>query len=90
MRKARTRVMLQCGFAICGFDLNCGCGLFDAKDFIWFATRGFEISELFIVIVRRHIVDRCCVVEVVWGDGDLGRFLETRVAWKVHAKARLQ
>ena len=52
-----TRVMLQRGFAICGLDLICSRGLFDPKDSVWFANRGFDITELFVFLVRCHSED---------------------------------
>lgn len=56
LEESRTRVVLQCGFAVCRFDFISSRGLFDAEDCIWLAGGliNLIINHIFVFFVWRH------------------------------------
>ena len=46
-------MVLQCGLAVCGFDLI--SSLFDAENGVWFAGRWLLINEILVFFVWRHV-----------------------------------
>ena len=49
-------MVLQCGFAVRGFDLISGRGLFDTENVVWFAAGWLLINEIFVFFVWCHLV----------------------------------
>lgn len=56
LTESHTRVVLQCGSAVRGFDLISCRGLFDAENGVWFAAGWLFINEIFVFFVWCHLV----------------------------------